>query len=58
MMRLLPAAVVVASVAVWLIVPGKEEVKRYVPNVGNGYTTHTMATTHESTLISDSGYNR
>ncbi len=58
MMRLLPAAVVVASVAVWLIVPGKEEVKRYVPNVGNGYTTPTMATTHVSTLISDSGYTR
>ena len=57
-MRLLPAAVVVASVAVWLIVPGKEEVKRYVPNVGNGYTTPTMATTHVSTLISDSGYTR
>lgn len=58
LMRILPAVVAVAGVAVWLIVPGKEEVKRYVPNAGNGYTTPTMATTDVSTLISDSGYTR
>lgn len=58
LMRLLPAVVAAAGVVVWLVVPGKKEVKRYVPNVGDGYTTPTMATTDVSTLISDSGYTR
>lgn len=58
LMRILPAVVAAVGVAVWMIVPGKEEVKRYVPNAGNGYTTPTMATTDVSTLISDSGYTR
>lgn len=34
------------------------ETKRYVPNVGDGYTTPTMATADVSTFISDSGYTR
>jgi len=35
-----------------------EEHKRYVPNVGDGWTTPTMSTADVSTLISDSGYTR
>ena len=57
-MRLLLAAVAVAGIVVWLLLPKKEEVKRYVPNASDGETTPTMATTDVSTLISDSGYTK
>lgn len=57
-MRLLLAAVAVAAIVVWLLLPKKEEVKRYVPNASDGETTPTMATTDVSTLISDSGYTK
>ncbi len=57
-MRWLPAAIVVAGLVVWLLLPGKPEVQRYVPNTADGYTTPTMATTDVSTFISDSGYTK
>ena len=57
-MRLLPAAIAVVGVIVWLLIPGKPDPERYVPNAGDGETTPTMATTDVSTLISDSGYTK
>lgn len=56
-MKLLPAAILAVGIIVWLVIPGKEEVKRFVPNV-NPAETPTMSTTDVSTLISDSGYTR
>ena len=55
MMRLLPAAVAAAGVVVYLLLPSKAEVKRYVPNADEAPT---MSTRDVSTLISDSGYTR
>ncbi|MCM1067087.1 MAG: LPS export ABC transporter periplasmic protein LptC, partial [Muribaculaceae bacterium] len=57
-MRWLLAAVAAGAVAAWLLMPAKKEVKRYVANAGDGYTTPTMSTADVSTLISDSGYTR
>ena len=56
-MRTLAAACIIAAAA--CIVPAcSEEVKRYVPNVGDSAATPTMTTTDVNTLISDSGYTR
>ena len=57
-MKWLPAAIAVVGLIVWMLIPGKPEVNRYVPNTGDGYTTPTMATTDVSTFISDSGYTK
>lgn len=57
-MRWLPAAVIAVGIVVWLLIPSKKEVRRYVANVGDGLTTPTMATDDVSTLISDSGYTK
>lgn len=54
-MKWLPAAILAVGVLVWIVVPGKEEVKRYVANADNAPT---MSTRDVSTLISDSGYTR
>lgn len=54
-MRRLPIAIVLSAV---LLAACGEEEKRYVPNVGDGLTTPTMATSDVETLISDSGYTR
>ncbi len=57
-MKWLPAAIAAVGLIVWLLIPGKPEIKRYVPNTGDGYTTPTMSTTDVSTFISDSGYTK
>ena len=57
-MRLLPAVVALVGFVIWLLLPGKPEPERYVPNAGDGETTPTMATSNVSTLISDSGYTK
>lgn len=53
-MRLLPAAALALAA---LGSCGSDE-QRYVPNMGDGTTVPTMATTDVETLISDSGYTR
>ena len=53
-----PAAAVLSWIAATLLCGCGQEQKRYVPNVGDGMTTPTMATSDVSTLISDSGYTR
>lgn len=53
-LRALPAALLL----LFLAAACGPEIKRYVPNVVDGNTTPTMATTDVSTLISDSGYTR
>ena len=58
LMRLLPAVIIVAGIAVWLLMPSGEEPERYVPNAGDGNVTPTMSTTDVNTLISDSGYTK
>lgn len=54
-MRWLPVALIAAALVVWLILPSRAEVKRYVPNAEDAPT---MSTRDVSTLISDSGYTR
>lgn len=53
-MRLLPAA----AVALALLGSCGGDENHYVPNMGDGTTVPTMATTDVETLISDSGYTR
>lgn len=57
-MRWLPAIILIVGIVIWCLMPEKKEPERYVPNVGDGNTTPTMATTDVSTLISDSGYTK
>lgn len=57
-MRILPIAIIVIGLVIWLFIPAKEKQERFVPNAGDGDVTPTMATTDVSTLISDSGYTK
>lgn len=54
----MPLVAAAALVAAALTTSCGEERKSYVPNVGSGEETPTMATTDVSTFISDSGYVR
>lgn len=58
MLRAVPAGIIGLWFAATMLCGCGPEQKRYVPNVGDGSTTPTMATIDVSTLISDSGYTR
>lgn len=57
-MRAIPFVAATFFAAAMLFSACTSEEKRYVPNVGDGYTTPTMATSDVATFISDSGYTR
>ncbi len=57
-MRIILAVIATAGIVAWLLMPEKEEQQHYVPNVGDGSTVPTMATSDVSTFISDSGYTK